>query len=263
MFSSDIVDSDKFLDMSATARLLYYDLGMRADDDGFVSPKKVMRMTSASEDDLRVLIAKNFIIPFETGVIVIKDWKMNNYIQKDRYTETIYKEEKGRLSCDNNNSYVLDTTVIQNVSKLDTQVRLGKVRIGNNISKDMEDESSLFSETSSKRKQKEGNQEEYGNTDINKFIRGLNKYLQVKLPEDGRARRVAKNSLDLFTKHKKTGTVKEGREFLLDDKWENVKWFLSEYTDKKIKKGYSAQSWDTLYRNVKLWVANNGSLGDN
>ena len=263
MFSSDIVDSDKFLDMSATARLLYYDLGMRADDDGFVSPKKVMRMTSASEDDLRVLIAKNFIIPFESGVIVIKDWKMNNYIQKDRYTETIYKDEKGRLSCDNNNSYILDTTVIQNVSKLDTQVRLGKVRIGNNISKDIGDESPLFSDISSQRKKKEDKQEEYGNTDINKFIKGLNKYLQIKLPEDGKARRIAKNSLDLFTKNRKNGTVKEGREFLLDDKWENVKWFLSEYTDKKIKKGYSAQSWDTLYRNVKIWVANSGSLGEN
>lgn len=131
MFSSDIVDSDKFLDMSATSRLLYYDLGMRADDDGFVSPKKVMRLTGASEDDFRVLIAKNFIIPFESGVIVIKDWKMNNYIQKDRYTETIYKTEKAKLSCDNNNSYLLDTVGIQNVSKPYTQVRLDKVSIDN------------------------------------------------------------------------------------------------------------------------------------
>ena len=104
---------------------------------------------------------------------------------------------------------------------------------------------------------------EYGNTDINKFIRGLNKYLTIKLPDDGKARRIAKNSLDLFTKQRKDGSVKEGREFLYDDKWENVKWFLAEYSEKRVKKGFSAQSWDTLYRNIKIWIANNGSLGNN
>jgi hypothetical protein len=102
MFSSDVVDNDQFLDMPVSARCLYYDLGMRADDDGFISPKKVLRLTSASDDDLRILISKNFVIPFETGVIVIRDWRMNNYIQKDRYTETIYKEEKKKLSCNDN-----------------------------------------------------------------------------------------------------------------------------------------------------------------
>jgi len=130
MFSSDIVDSDKFLDMPVSARCLYYDLGMRADDDGFVGPKKILRLTGASDDDLKVLIAKGFVIPFKSGVLVIKDWKMNNYIQKDRYSETIYKTEKSQLSEDTNGSYILKTKSIQDVYKLDTQVRLGKVRLG-------------------------------------------------------------------------------------------------------------------------------------
>jgi hypothetical protein len=131
MFSTDVIDSDLFLDMPLSSRCLYYDLGMRADDDGFVSPKKVLRVTGAAVDDLNVLITKKFILPFESGVIVIKDWKLNNYIQKDRYTETIYKEEKGALEEDENSAYRLkDTNVIQNVYKLDTQVRLGKERKG-------------------------------------------------------------------------------------------------------------------------------------
>lgn len=131
MFSTDVIDTDSFLDMPSSSKCLYYDLGMRADDDGFVSPKKVIRVTGASADDLKVLIVKKFIIPFESGVIVIRDWKMNNYIQKDRYTETIYKDEKKLLTEDENSSYGLkNPDVIQNVYNLDTQVSIGKDRLG-------------------------------------------------------------------------------------------------------------------------------------
>lgn len=256
MFSCDVIDNDKFLDMSATARLLYYDLGMRADDDGFISPKKVMRMTSATQDDLLALISRGFIIPFESGVIVITNWKMNNYIQKDRYTPTIYKDEKKRLSHDDNNSYVLDTQCIQNVSKMDTQVRLGK---DSNIYTYM-DVNIPDDESSHNEKKTSGGTVKYGNEDINRFIKGVNKYLTVKLPDDGRARKVAKNSLDMFTKHSKDGTIKSGREFMDDDKWKNVKKFMAEYDAEKISKGYSAQSWDKFYQNIKLWIANSGSL---
>jgi hypothetical protein len=108
--------------MPSTARLLYYDLGMSADDDGFVSPKRVMRMTGASDDDLKLLIAKRYVIPFKSGVIVIKHWKENNYIQKDRYKETLCTEEK-KLLCLEANVYKMDTECIQNV-------RIGKVREG-------------------------------------------------------------------------------------------------------------------------------------
>ena len=108
MFAKTIIDSDAFLDMPTSARLLYYDLSMRADDDGFInSPKKIIRMTGASDDDLKVLIAKKFVIPFENGIVVIKHWKIHNYIAKDRYTETKYKEEKAMLKLDENNAYTL------------------------------------------------------------------------------------------------------------------------------------------------------------
>ncbi len=131
MFAKTIIDSDAFIDMPVTARLLYYDLGMRADDDGFVnSPKKIMRMVGASQDDLAILISKKFIIPFDSGVVVIKHWRIHNYIQKDRYKPTKYTEEKAMLTVQENDGYSLDTTCIQNVPSSDTQVRLGKVRKG-------------------------------------------------------------------------------------------------------------------------------------
>lgn len=127
MFSKAIIDSDAFLDMPTSTRLLYFDLSMRADDDGFVNgPKKIIRMTGASDDDLRILIAKNFIIPFDSGVIVITHWKINNYIQKDRYKKTIYQNEKALLSENENKEYVLDTACIQGVHSMDTQVSIGK-----------------------------------------------------------------------------------------------------------------------------------------
>ena len=131
MFAKTIIDSDSFIDMPVTARLLYYDLGMRADDDGFVnSPKKIMRMVGASQDDLAILISKKFIIPFESGVVVLKHWRIHNYIQKDRYKPTKYEDEKALLTLKDNGAYSLDTTCIQDVSSLDTQVRLGKDRSG-------------------------------------------------------------------------------------------------------------------------------------
>ena len=138
MFAKTIVDSDMFIDMPMSARLLYYDLAMRADDDGFVnSPKKIMRFVGASMDDMNVLIAKQFIIPFESGVVVIKHWKIHNYIQKDRYKATSYQAEKESLTLKNGTYYTddlpdvsnLDTECIQDVYSLDTQDRLGKVRL--------------------------------------------------------------------------------------------------------------------------------------
>ena len=143
MFAKTIVDSDAFIDMPTSARLLYYDLGMRADDDGFVnSPKKIMKFSGASDDDLRILSAKKFIIPFESGVVVIKHWKIHNYIRKDTYTETKYKGEKAMLYTDENNAYSTTNPLLNSgeetpstirgraVDEPLTQVRLGKVRLG-------------------------------------------------------------------------------------------------------------------------------------
>ena len=126
MFAKTIVLSDAFLDMPLSARCLYFTLGMLADDDGFVnSPKSIMRQAGACTDDLNLLLAKRFILAFDSGVIVIKHWRIHNYIQKDRYKESKYIEEKSTLTIDPNGAY---TECIHDVSTLDTQVRLGKVR---------------------------------------------------------------------------------------------------------------------------------------
>ena len=128
MFARKIIDSDAFLEMSASAQALYFHLGTRADDDGFVSnPKKIQRLVRAADDDFRILIAKSFIIVFDSGVIVIRHWRIHNYIQNDRYKPTIHAREKAMLDVGADKSYIekpvdaLDTSCIQNVSKLDTQ----------------------------------------------------------------------------------------------------------------------------------------------
>ena len=147
MFAKTIIDSDAFLDMPVTARLLYYDLGMRADDDGFVnSPKKTMRITGASTDDMNILIMKKFIIPFDSGVVVIKHWRIHNYIRKDTYVETKYKDEKEQLMLDENNAYtVKKMTLLQlcdeYVDEPSTQDRLGKDRLGKDREEEKEDPS--------------------------------------------------------------------------------------------------------------------------
>lgn len=122
MFSLDVVDTDAFLDMPSSAQNLYFHLGMRADDEGFVSsPKRITSLVSSSADDFRLLVAKGYIIPFESGVCVVRDWKINNYIQADRKRETLHFAEKVQLSTDDAAAYMLaDTSCIQNVSKLDT-----------------------------------------------------------------------------------------------------------------------------------------------
>lgn len=106
MFAKTIVLSDAFLDLPMSARCLYFTLGMLADDDGFVnSPKGIMRQCGASEDDMKVLLAKKFLLWFDTGVIVIKHWRINNYLRNDRYTETKYVDEKQMLNIEPNGAY--------------------------------------------------------------------------------------------------------------------------------------------------------------
>ena len=108
MFAKTIVLSDAFLDMPLSARCLYFTLGMLADDDGFInSPKSIIRQCGASDDDMRILLAKRFVLAFETGVIVIKHWRINNYLRNDRYKETAYTDEKSQLEVNENGSYKL------------------------------------------------------------------------------------------------------------------------------------------------------------
>jgi len=107
MFAKTIVLSDAFLDMPMSARCLYFTFGMLADDDGFVSsPKAIMRQCGASKDDLNILLSKRYVLAFESGVIVIKHWRINNYLRTDRYIETTYLEEKSTLTLDAKGAYV-------------------------------------------------------------------------------------------------------------------------------------------------------------
>ena len=130
MFDKTITNSDEFIEMPDSSQNLYFHLSMNADDDGFVNNwKSIMRMTGHKEDDLKVLISKQFIIPFETGVIVIKHWRINNYLRSDRYTETKFKDEKKQLYTDENLVYQLATTGIPSIDKN----RLDKNRLDNNI----------------------------------------------------------------------------------------------------------------------------------
>ena len=104
MFSKQIIDSDFFLDLPLSAQAVYFHLSMRADDEGFVnSPKRIQRLIGASEDDFRLLELKRYILTFDSGVIVIKHWKIHNYIQKDRFKETLCVEEKSTLALDEKN----------------------------------------------------------------------------------------------------------------------------------------------------------------
>lgn len=114
MFCLDVVDTDMFLDMPSSAQALYFHLGMRADDNGFVSsPKRITNMVNCGNDDFKLLIAKGYLIPFESGVVVIKHWKQNNYIRADRYNETKMKTELGMLEC-SDGIYNLKTDLLPN-----------------------------------------------------------------------------------------------------------------------------------------------------
>lgn len=144
MFTMKIVDSDAFLDMPATTQCLYFHLNMRADDDGFIgNPKRIMKITGASEDDLRLLIAKRFVLTFEDGVIVIKHWRMHNTLSRDRYVETSYTDEKKMLLLKDNGSYSLtggnpidDTRLIERSGR-QTQQRRSKDATKTHAEKDI------------------------------------------------------------------------------------------------------------------------------
>lgn len=131
MFSIQVVDTDKFMDMPTSAQALYFHLGMHGDDDGFVSsPRKIARAAGCNDDDMRLLAANGFIIPFDSGVVVITDWRINNTLQNDRYHETVYQVEKALLKREKNGKYSVDsalsTACIQNGSMMESEPNLTK-----------------------------------------------------------------------------------------------------------------------------------------
>ena len=132
MFTDKVVESDAFTDMPLSAQALYFHFNMEADDDGFVNnPKRICRSLGASEDDLKILIGKRFLLSFESGIIAIKHWRMHNLLRKDRYTETLYKDEKNMLILKENGAYTeadnqMATTWQPNGNQMATQVSISK-----------------------------------------------------------------------------------------------------------------------------------------
>lgn len=239
MFSKSVIDSDMFLDMPLSTQALYFHLAMRADDDGFVNnPKKIARMIGADDDSLKILSAKKFLIPFESGVVVIRHWKIHNYIQKDRYKETVYTDEKSRLDVQKNGMY---TECIQAVSKpdasciqaedgTDTQVSIGKVSIGkdnNNGQKTAEQAEpvrSISAKTADFERlwalypRKEGKKEAFA-----AFQRSVKKGTTVEIMENG---------INSYIKHIKDCSIerqyiKKGSTYFQQEAWNDV------YDDKR------------------------------
>ena len=141
MFTQKIVCSDDFLSMPFSAQALYFQLNMIADDDGFLNnSKRITKMIGASEEDLQILIDRKFLIQFDSGVTVIKHWRMHNLLRKDRYNPTEYQEEFKSLYIKENGSYTTDKNQMAtkwqpNGNQMATKVRLGKVRTDNNKQK--------------------------------------------------------------------------------------------------------------------------------
>ena len=148
MFSKEITTSDLFVEMPSSSRLLYFDLGMEADDEGFIGNARMLsRAYGASSDDLKLLATKGFIIMFQNGVTVVKDWNLNNKLRKDRIKPTIYTEEKSMLTVDITGSYQLGNqmpTICQpDVNQMSAQDRLGKDRLGKDSKTIMSDKSDV------------------------------------------------------------------------------------------------------------------------
>lgn len=143
MFDKRVIDSDEFLEMPLTTQAVYFHLNMRADDDGFIDNwKSVLRLIGGKDDDIKVLISKRFIIPFEKGVIVIKHWKINNLLRKDRYVETIHREEKEKLTIEKNGEYSLGIPMHDRVTESDDAINKSKLINDGIPMVDQEDEDS-------------------------------------------------------------------------------------------------------------------------
>jgi hypothetical protein len=174
MFALKIIDSDAFLDMPKSSQSLYFHLSMRADDDGFISnPKKIMRMIGSSDDDMKILLAKRFLLSFDTGIVVIKHWRIHNYIAKDRYAETIYKEEKDKLFIKANGSYTdHDTLCIQD--EYTGKVSLGELSLDKESKEDAPEVSTIPSKPKQTRKKKEPEEKKCYGTFKNVFLSDTN-----------------------------------------------------------------------------------------
>ena len=184
MVSPKVIDTDDFMDMPMSAQNLYFHMLLRADDDGFLAaPKRIMRLVGAADDDIKVLFAKQYVMRFESGVCVIRHWRVHNLIRADRYHPTIYTEEKTELSVDDNGVYNMATTWQPNGNQRLPEVRLGKDRLG----KDKEEGKSA-SKADSQYKTKDGDtlpvnttrytrlKDEYGESTVCDYIERAHRY---------------------------------------------------------------------------------------
>ena len=134
MFSQKVTETDKFLDMGMTAQSLYFHLGMNADDDGFVgNPKSIKRMIGASEDDLKALVEKDYLIVFDDGVVVIKDWRVSNYVKPDRYTPTIYTDDRKLIGLDKNKRYQFVSDLETERNQVGTEMKPKRIQSGDKV----------------------------------------------------------------------------------------------------------------------------------
>lgn len=235
MFSLKIVSSDSFLEMPTSSRELYFQLGMYADDDGFVNPRKIMRMVGSSDDDLKVLIGKRFILPFENGVVVIKHWLINNLIRKDFYQETMYVEQKKTLQIKENKGY---TEIVNNLLP---QYRIGKDSIGKDrldtmsaiadASEPINDSFSIFWNAYPKKELKKKAQEIWNR-------RKLGIYLQEILSFIEKAKQ---------TDRWKKGYIKQPTVFLNNDAWTDD---ISGFNDKGKTNSNVLQANQGKYENI-------------
>ena len=225
MFSLDVIDTDTFIEMPQSSRLLYYELCMRADDDGFVSsPKKIIKMVGCSDDDFKILIAKQFVIPFDTGVVVIKHWKIHNYIQKDRYKETIYIEEKEQLQQEENGMY---TKCIQScIQNGDTDKnRLDKISIDKNSKEE--------------KKEIEKEKKYFENEDVNNiFIEFLQLRKKLKAVNSDRAINLLINQLNKYDDNIKIKMIEQS----ILNSWKSV-YELKEKKEEKKTLAQRLEEW--------------------
>ena len=222
MFSKTIIDSDAFLDMPLSTQALYFHLSMRADDEGFVgNPRKVIRMIGASEDDIKVLIMKRFILTFDSGIVVIKHWKIHNYIQNDRFKETTYLEEKATLTLDGKKAY---TECIHDVYALETQDSIGKDSIGNDsIGKD-----SIGKNIQRKNAELTVEFEEVWKLYPNKQGKERARNAYVKARKDGIAREDIENGVKKYAEHCKAKKI-EPKYIKHGDTWFSNKSWQDDY----------------------------------
>ena len=226
MFDLDIINQDSFFDLPMDSKALYFLLGMEADDEGFVSPKKVLRLYGGTEDSLKVLIAKKYIIPFNSGVIVITDWKRNNYLQKDRIKPTIYQEEKAQLDYDEETQkYVCLTNVKQSFNKCLTNV---------NIEENSIEENSIEYKKKNIEKEKYFKNEEVNNI----FIEFLQMRKKIKAVNSDRAIKTLINKLNKYDDDIKMKMIEKS----IINSWKDVyelkeknipKWLNNDFKEKE------------------------------